>query len=194
MEVCHGNRPPAPRSHRVGRPTHWNGHLIIYRRGRKIRETEEAQAKLKRIEEVVHGFEAFIGKANISPLGICDESELPYRKQEIIQSCLAAIRISRDNPQHQAALAQGLLWVAQFQPGVGEPLRHPADVVAEKAPPLKPATSEEITDEEREETLKLVRELAGLSEDTDKEGRRKKFLEIVSQELQGLMKQIEAAR
>lgn len=169
------------------------GIYLIYHRGRRIRETEEAQAKLKRIEQVVQGFGAFIGKANISPLGICDESELPYPKQEIIQSCLAAIRLSHDNPQQQEALAQGLLWVAQFQPGVGEPLRHPADVVAEKASPLKATTPEDMTDEEQEETSRLVRELAALSADTDKEGRRKKFLEIANQELQGLMKQIQAA-
>jgi hypothetical protein len=161
------------------------GVYLFYRRGRKIREAEESESKLKRIEEVVQGFGGFIAaQVDMSPLDIHDESELPYPKREIIQSLLSAIRLSRDDPKLRTPLEHGLLLVAQYQPGVGNSLRDPTATIATKARPMTATSPESMTEAEREETRRLAKELVELSE--EQEARRKRFTPMVDEEMRRL--------
>lgn len=167
---------------------------LIYRRGRKARESDQAQSRFLRIQEVVKGYGAFLGKIDLAPGDVRDVAELPYPKQEIIKSCLVAIRLSEAHSKERSALESGLMCVAQFQPGVGEPICHPGVSIVANAKPMKARSSEEMTNDELEETLSLAREMVALGSDEKQSARRGVFMEMVDQDLQNLIQKIHAAR
>ena len=81
---------------------------------------------------VIEAYRALIEGLKLSPEEVRDEKELPHPKQRIIDALLAAYSLS-GHGFHSPALLQGwLLELAQFQPGVGDPIRDPAAETARR--------------------------------------------------------------
>jgi hypothetical protein len=165
------------------------GVYFLYRRGRRIREIEESQKNIKHNNEVVHRFGEFIPKnANWSPLDIYDQTELPYPKGKIIHALLRSIPRAGDDAKLAAALEHALLVVAQYQPGVGDPLLDPAAVITRNAAQIAATSAEAMTEAEREQTQMLAQQLTELTK--QQEGRRKRFTPMVNEEMRRLHKLI----
>lgn len=81
-------------------------------------------------EKIIDDYRAVFDRLKLSPEEIHDESELPHPRQRIIDALLAAYSLSGETHHSPAQLQGWLLELAQFQPGVGEPI---ADVAAETA-------------------------------------------------------------
>lgn len=83
-------------------------------------------------DTLIDGFGALVGRLQLSPEEIHDEAELPFPKQAIVDALLAAYSLSGRSAHSPAQLQGWLLTLAQFQPGVGDPIRDPAAETARR--------------------------------------------------------------
>ncbi len=83
-------------------------------------------------DTLIDGFGALVGRLRLSPEEIHDEAELPFPKQAIVDALLEAYSLSGRSSHSPAQLQGWLLTLAQFQPGVGDPIRDPAAETARR--------------------------------------------------------------
>jgi len=83
-------------------------------------------------ETIIGDYRALIERLKLSPDEIHDEKELPHPRQRIIDASLAAYSLSGGSSHSPAELQGWLLTLAQFQPGVGEPIADPAAETARR--------------------------------------------------------------
>lgn len=83
-------------------------------------------------EHIIGDYRALVERLMLSPEEIHDEKELPHPKQTIIDALLAAYSLSGKSSHSPARLQGWLVELAQFQPGVGEPIRDPAAETARR--------------------------------------------------------------
>lgn len=106
-------------------------------------------------DTIIDDYRAVVGRLKLSPEEVHDENELPHPRQQIIDALLAAYSLSGKTSHSPAELQGWLLTLAQFQPGVGEPI---ADMAAETARrmttggrPVEGAALQHLADEIAEE-------------------------------------------
>lgn len=138
------------------------------------------------VEGIIGDYQALVDRLKLSPEEIRDEQELPHPRQQIIDALLAAYSLSGASSYSPAQLQGWLLTLAQFQPGVGEPIRDPAAETARRmAAGGKMATGAELQ--------KLARDIAEESADQHWVLRRAKFQVQVDRqrsELLGLLQDV----
>lgn len=83
-------------------------------------------------ENIIGDYRALVDRLKLSPEEVHDEQELPYPKQTIIDALLAAYSLSGKSSHSPARLQGWLVELAQFLPGVGEPVRDPAAETARR--------------------------------------------------------------
>ncbi len=83
-------------------------------------------------ENIICDYRALADRLKLSPEEIHDEQELPHPKQTIIDALLAAYSLSGKSSHSPVRLQGWLVELAQFQPGVGEPIRDPAAETARR--------------------------------------------------------------
>jgi hypothetical protein len=83
-------------------------------------------------ENIIGDYSALIEGLKLSPEEIRDEQDLSHPKQAIIDALLAAYSLSGRSSHSPSRLQGWLLTLAQFQPGVGEPIRDPAAEIARR--------------------------------------------------------------
>ncbi len=83
-------------------------------------------------ENIIGEYRAVVEEWQLSPDEIRDEKDLPHPRQRIIDALLAAYSLSGKTSHSPARLQGWMLTLAQFQPGVGEPIRDPAAETARR--------------------------------------------------------------
>lgn len=81
---------------------------------------------------IIDAYGTFVDRLRLSPLEVHDEAELPHPKQRIVDALAAAWSLSGDLSYSPARVRGWLLLLAQFQPGVGEPIGDPAAETARR--------------------------------------------------------------
>ena len=80
------------------------------------KKQDKLEVDLERVQKVVQAFGVVLEE--IDGFSFYDVSRLPYSKEEILRSVLVAIRVNADSAI-QKQLENGLVFLAQFQEGVG---------------------------------------------------------------------------
>ena len=83
-------------------------------------------------ENIIGDYTALMEELKLSPREIRDETDLPHPRQTIIDALLEAYSLSGRSSHSPSRLQGWLLTLAQFQPGVGEPIRDPAAETARR--------------------------------------------------------------
>lgn len=83
-------------------------------------------------ENIIGDYRTLVDRLKLSPEEIHDELELPHPKRAIIDALLAAYSLSGESSYSPAQLQGWLVMLAQFQPGVGEPIADPAAETARR--------------------------------------------------------------
>ena len=81
---------------------------------------------------IIDAFGAFVDRLRLGPTEVRDEAELPHPKQRIVDALVAAWSLNGGLSYAPARVQGWLLLLAQFQPGVGEPIRDPAAETARR--------------------------------------------------------------
>ena len=106
-------------------------------------------------ETIISDYRALLDRLTLSPDEIHDEQELPHPRQRIVDSLLSAYSLSGGSSHSPAELQGWMLMLAQFQPGVGEPIRDPAAETArqmtEAGRVVEAAALQQLADEIAEE-------------------------------------------
>ena len=89
-------------------------------------------AQAAEFQAIIEAYAAYVDELKLSPLEIRDESELPYPKKKITDALTAAYSLSGELSYAPVKIRGWLLLLAQFQSGVGEPIRDPAAEVARR--------------------------------------------------------------
>jgi hypothetical protein len=129
---------------------------------------------------IVEAYASLVDRLRLSPIEIRDEAELPYPKQRIVDALTAACSLSGDLSYSPARLRGWLVLLAQFQPGVGEPIGDPA---AETARRMTQAREADDPTDPRE----LGRQVTEQAAEQGWSTRRQKFLGRVEQERKRLL-------
>jgi hypothetical protein len=141
--------------------------------------TDKSSSAMGAVNDVViKAYAAYVDPLKLSPSEIRDEDELPYSKKRIIDALTAACSLSGEAPSVSYAPSKirgWLLLLAQFQSGVGEPIRDPAAEVARRM-------STEGEQGGRTEAGKLSQQVAEESAHAGWSVRRTKFEGKVNQE------------
>lgn len=119
-------------------------------------------------DPVIDDFAALAERLKLSPEEIRDERELPHPKQRIIDALLAAYSLSGGTSHSPSRLQGWLLTLAQFQPGVGDPICDPAAETARRMVAAHERASEA-------DLQKLSRDIAEEAADKGWVARRAKF-------------------
>jgi len=124
---------------------------------------------------IIDAYGTFVDRLRLSPVEIHDEVELPHPKQRIVDALAAAWSLSGGLSYAPARVHGWLLLLAQFQPGVGEPIGDPAAETARRM------TGGRETGE-RVDPLELGRQVAEQAIEQAWSTRREKFRGRVEQE------------
>jgi hypothetical protein len=89
-------------------------------------------AEVSESKTIIDAYGTFVDRLRLSPMEVRDEAELPYPKQRIINALAAAWSLSGGLSYAPARVHGWLLLLAQFQPGVGEPIGDPAAETARR--------------------------------------------------------------
>ena len=81
---------------------------------------------------IIDAYGAFVDPLRLSPMEVRDEAELPQPKQRIVDALTTAWSLSGGLSYAPARVQGWLLLLAQFQAGVGEPIRDPAAETARR--------------------------------------------------------------
>lgn len=167
------------------------------RKGRQVREREEternrkgqakkeliADAAYSSVENVVRNWGKFVENADLDLLEIRDESELPYSKKQIEEACLIAMAAS-EGTAFSGAIGATLLALAQFQPNVGPPLKHPSSAILS----MRMGTGETMNDNQFKELMKKSVE----AQEASSASNYRKFKEMSDAETNRLYEKIKA--
>jgi hypothetical protein len=129
---------------------------------------------------IVEAYATVVDRLRLSPIEIRDEAELPYPKQRIVDALVAAGSLSGGLSYSPARLQGWLVLLAQFLPGVGEPIGDPA---AETARRMTHAREAGDPTDPRE----LGRQVAEQAAEQGWPIRRRKFLGRVEQDRKRLL-------
>lgn len=89
-------------------------------------------AQVSENKAIIDAYGTLVDRLRLSPIEIHDEAELPHPKQRIVDALTAAWSMGGGLSYAPARLQGWLLLLAQFQPGVGEPIRDPAAETARR--------------------------------------------------------------
>ena len=89
-------------------------------------------AQAAEFQLIIEAYAAYVDELKLSPLEIRDEGELPHPKKTITDALTAAYSLSGELSYAPVKIRGWLLLLAQFQSGVGEPIRDPAAEVARR--------------------------------------------------------------
>jgi len=89
-------------------------------------------AQVSESKAIIDAYGTLVDRLRLSPIEIHDEAELPHPKQRIVDALVAAWSLSGGLSYAPARVQGWLLLLAQFQPGVGEPIRDPAAETARR--------------------------------------------------------------
>lgn len=92
----------------------------------------ERAARAVEFQAIIDAYAAYVDALELSPAEIRDESELPHPKEKIVDVLTAAGSLSSELSYAPVKIRGWLLLLAQFQPGVGEPILDPAAEVARR--------------------------------------------------------------
>jgi len=134
---------------------------------------QTGSAEAAELQAIIEAYAAYVDELKLGPSEIRDESELPYPKKKIADALTAAYAISSALSYPPVRIRGWLLLLAQFQSGVGAPIRDPAAEVARRM--TNPSG-------ERSDPDALSRQVAEESADEGWSVRRVKFEGKVNQE------------
>jgi len=132
-------------------------------------------APVSESKAIIDAYGAFVDPLRLSPVEVRDEAELPHPKQRIVEALTAAWSLSGGLSYAPARLQGWLLLLAQFQAGVGEPIRDPAAETARRMIRAKETG-------ERKDPLELGRQVAEQAIEQAWSKRRQRFRGRVEQE------------
>jgi hypothetical protein len=124
---------------------------------------------------IIDAYGAFVDPLRLSPMEVRDEAELPHPKQRIVDALTTAWSLSGGLSYAPARVQGWLLLLAQFQAGVGEPIRDPAAETARRMIRAKETG-------ERKDPLELGRQVAEQAIEQAWSKRRQRFRGRVEQE------------
>jgi hypothetical protein len=132
-------------------------------------------APVSESKAIIDAYGKLVDRLRLSPIEIRDEAELPHPKQRIVDALAAAWSLSGGLSYAPARVQGWLLLLAQFQPGVGEPIRDPAAETARRMARAKETG-------ERTDPLELGQQVAEQAIEQAWSKRRQRFRGRVEQE------------
>jgi hypothetical protein len=132
-------------------------------------------APVSESKAIIDAYGAFVDPLRLSPMEVRDEAELPHPKQRIVDALTTAWSLSGGLSYAPARVQGWLLLLAQFQAGVGEPIRDPAAETARRMIRAKETG-------ERKDPLELGRQVAEQAIEQAWSKRRQRFRGRVEQE------------